>query len=153
MITHLVDCESEDSVVLETAAVATYWRAGLTSAQCDWTRNPVSEFPASLPIHSIITTHGVILENDVQPYRACSRWLGFWCLLALSAAGFSSEESMLVTALSCYEFSRVGAGWVGGQFLYIDDLTYSYFVPVMDLWLTRTPSKQLAVLAQSTSFG
>ena len=55
MITHVVDCESEDSVVLETVAVATYWRAGLTSAQCDWTQSPVSEFPASLPIHSLIT--------------------------------------------------------------------------------------------------
>lgn len=152
MIAHVVDCESEDSVVLETVAVATYWRAGLTSAQCDWTRSPVSEFPVSLPVHSIITIYGVILKNDVQPYRACSCWLSFWHLLPLSAAGFSSKESVLITDFACYEFPRVVQGEFGASFSNIDDLTYSYFVPVMDLWLTRTASKQLAVLVQSTSF-
>lgn len=59
---------------------------------------------------------------------------------------------MLITDFACYEFPRVVQGEFGASFSNIDDLTYSYFVPVMDLWLTRTASKQLAVLVQSTSF-
>ena len=126
-------------------------KAAFMRPQCDWTWSPILEFLASLHTHSISPSMVSSLKTKYHNVELVAA--GWSCDIYIpwvQQASYLRDLPTLVTDLGPSEFPQGVWGELRTSFSTL--ITYSYFSPIMDLWLTPTASKQLAASSQYTSF-